>query len=86
MGDADRCTCDLIEVTTYGSGPEYVRGFSRGCPVHPATDYERAFLAGHEQVLACVYEYRAPLRALEDRIEFDHASAREAAHRRAREA
>jgi hypothetical protein len=38
------CTCDLIEVSLLGK-VEYVRGFSRGCLMHPATESERKTLA-----------------------------------------
>ena len=34
------CTCDLIDVSTY-EGPAFVRGLSRGCRIHPETEYER---------------------------------------------
>lgn len=34
------CTCDLVDITEL-RGPKFIRGFSRGCKVHPVTEYER---------------------------------------------
>jgi hypothetical protein len=41
--DRPECTCELIDASTHG-GPAYVRGLSRGCAVHPPTQYEREHL------------------------------------------
>jgi len=40
MSDDPQCTCDLVDVSDY-SGPRYIRGWSRGCLVHPPSAYER---------------------------------------------
>jgi hypothetical protein len=42
------CTCDLIDVSTR-TEPAFVRGFSRGCPVHPPTEYELKLIAAEKE-------------------------------------
>jgi hypothetical protein len=45
--DLPQCTCDLIDVSTR-TEPAFVRGFSRGCTVHPPTEYERKAIAAEK--------------------------------------
>jgi hypothetical protein len=35
------CICDLHETGTIFGPPEYTRGLSNGCLIHPASEYER---------------------------------------------
>jgi hypothetical protein len=51
VSDGTDCTCDLLDVTEL-AGPKYVRGFSRGCPVHPPTEWERKKLAEFDEWVA----------------------------------
>ena len=39
------CTCDLVEISTLLGEPAFVRGWSRGCVVHPAGEYEQRIMA-----------------------------------------
>jgi hypothetical protein len=51
MTDADRCTCELVDISTY-TEKKYIRGLSRGCPVHPPTEREAQLLAEEERYRA----------------------------------
>ena len=58
------CTCDLVDVSDLGE-PRFVRGFSRGCLIHPESEYER--------------KIREEWEAWEAKIEAAKRAAREAA-------
>lgn len=44
----DECTCDLIDVSTQ-TEILFVRGLSRGCVVHPPTEYELRLIAAEKE-------------------------------------
>ena len=48
MSDADRCTCELADISTPFE-EKYIRGRSNGCPVHPPTQYELQVIAEEER-------------------------------------
>jgi hypothetical protein len=53
VSDADRCTCELLDVSTFAE-ERYIRGLSRGCTVHPPTEYELRLVAEEERYRAIV--------------------------------
>lgn len=58
-----KCTCELIDVSTH-AGPEFIRGRSRGCQIHPEGEWER-----HERERAEAREARiAEQRAAAERL------------------
>lgn len=84
MPDAEGCVCDLIDVTTLGGAPEYIRGWSNGCTVHPATTCEREAIAAQAVRDAWLEAQQAPLTAALTELEAIQEPARQAAQQRAR--
>jgi hypothetical protein len=53
MSNAARCTCELLDVSTWAE-TRYIRGLNRGCPIHPQTEHDLRVVAAEEHRRAIV--------------------------------